>query len=54
MQLHAPSQDNHHVIQLAKILTNVRHHIHKMCVYVCMYVCMYVCVCVPIYIHKSG
>jgi hypothetical protein len=35
MWLHGPSQDNHHVIQLAKILTNVRHHIHKTCVSAC-------------------
>jgi len=36
MWLHAPSHDNHHVIQLAKILTNVRPHIHKLCVCVCV------------------
>ena len=41
MWLHAPSHDNHHVIQLAKILTNVRHQIHKMCVCVCVCVCVW-------------
>ena len=56
MWLHAPSHDNHHVIQLAKILTNVRHQIHKMCVCVCVCACVRACVCVcpPIYTHKSG
>ena len=43
MWLLAPPQDNQHVIQLAKILTNVRHHIHKVCV----------CVCVCPYLHPQ-